>query len=119
VPSGALTVARGWRTIARRAAGPASYWLVLSLIVFVGMTAVIKIEATRTRLVLVVVVFGVALGAASLVERLLQNYAPTDTQPDREPTDIWPLWYLQFNEPMVYRQSDQAPYSYVVLPPSS
>ena len=65
-------MARGWRTITvlvvvvlgvglgaasfvepRKAAGPASYWLVLSLIVFVGITAVVKIEATRTRLALI------------------------------------------------------------------
>jgi hypothetical protein len=78
-------MARGRGTIARKAAGP-SYWLVLGVIVFVGMTAVIKIEATETRLVLVVVL-GVALGAASLVEHLLRNYAPTDLQLKGQPTD--------------------------------
>jgi hypothetical protein len=88
----------------------------LGVIVFVGMTAVIKIEATETRLILVVVVFGVAFGAASLVEHLLRNYAPTDLQLKGQPTDIWPRWYLQRGEPLVYRRSDQVPYSYVVLP---
>jgi hypothetical protein len=106
--SGVLTMARGWETVARKAAGPASYWLVLGLIVFVGMTLVIKIEATETRLVLVVVVFAVAFVAASLVEHLLRR---------REAADGGgPCWYLQLNNPMVYRSSDDAPYSYVVLP---
>jgi hypothetical protein len=67
VPSGALTVARPWGNIARKAVGPTGYWLVLGLITFLGLSAVIKIEATGTRLLLVVVVLGVALGAASLV----------------------------------------------------
>ena len=71
-------MARGWETIARKAAGPASYWFVLGLIVFVGMTLVIKIEATETRLVLVVVVLLVAFGTASLVERLLMLGEPAD-----------------------------------------
>jgi hypothetical protein len=115
VPSGALTVARRWGNIARKAAGPTGYWLVLGLITFLGVNAVIKIEATETRLFLVVVVFGVAFGAASLVEHLLR---PTDMQPNGEPTDIWPRWYSQFSEPIVYRRSDRVPYSYVVLPSS-
>jgi hypothetical protein len=93
--SGVLTMARGWETIARKAAGPASYWLVLGLIVFVGMTLVIKIEATETRLVLVVV-FGVAFVAASLVEHLLRWGEAADGG--------GPCWYLQLNNPMVYRQ---------------
>jgi hypothetical protein len=92
---------------ARKAAGPAGYWLVLGLIVFVGMTAVIKIEATRTRLLLVVVVLGAALGAASLVERLFQNSAPTD---------IRPLWSLHPGRPLLYHRSHHGPYTYVVLP---
>jgi hypothetical protein len=106
--SGVLTMARGWETIARKAAGPASYWLVLGLIVFVGMTLVIKIEATETRLALVVVVFAVAFVAASLVEHLLTRGEAADGG--------GPCWYLQLNNPMVYRSSDDAPYSYVVLP---
>jgi hypothetical protein len=101
-------MAQGWETIARKAAGPASYWLVLGLIVFVGMTLVIKIEATETRLVLVVVVFGVAFVAASLVEHLLRWGEAADGG--------GPCWYWQLNNPMVYRSSDDAPYSYVVLP---
>jgi len=44
--------------IARRAATPAGYWLVLGLITLLGMNAAIKVEATRTRLFLVVVVIG-------------------------------------------------------------
>ncbi len=98
-------MARGWGTIARKAAGPACYWLVLGLIVFVGISLVIKIEATKTRLVLVVVVLLVAFGAASLVERLL-------SQGDED----WPRWHSQINNPTLYRSSDDAPYSYVVLP---
>jgi hypothetical protein len=108
VPSGPLTVARRWGTIARKAAGPACYWLVLGLIVFVGISLVIKIEATKTRLFLVVVVIGVAFGAASLVERLLSQGEQAD--------EDWPRWYSLFNSPMLYRSSDDAPYSYVVLP---
>jgi type IV secretory pathway VirB2 component (pilin) len=74
LPSGALTVARRWGNIAREVAGPTGYWLVLVLITFLGMNAVIRIEATETRLFLVVVVFGVAFGAASLVEHLLRIF---------------------------------------------
>ena len=114
--NGALTVARGWGNIARKAAGPAGYWLVLGLITFLGLNAVIKIEATGTRLFLVVVIFGVAFGAASLLEHLLRDRVPTDIQPNGDPTDIWPRWYSQSSEPIVYRRSDHVPYSYVVLP---
>jgi hypothetical protein len=109
-------VVREWRTSARRAAGPVGYWLVLGLITFVGMNAVIKVEATRTRLFLVLVVIGVAFGAASLAERLLQDDVPTDKQPNDKPTGVSPRWYSQFNEPILYRRSDGAPYSYVVIP---
>jgi hypothetical protein len=109
-------VARGWRNIPRKAAAPAGYWLVLGLITFLGMNAAIKIEATGTRLLVVVVVFGVALAGASLLEQLLRAYMPTDIKPDNEPTDTWPRWYLKFSEPIAYRQSDHLPYSYVVLP---
>jgi hypothetical protein len=48
------------------------YWFVLSLITFLGLSAVIKIEATRTRLSLVVAVVGVAFSAACFLERLLR-----------------------------------------------
>ena len=61
------------------------------------MNAVIKIETTATRLVLVVV-FGVAFGAASLVEHLLRDFVPTDIQSNGEATDIWPRWYLQIGK---------------------
>jgi hypothetical protein len=72
------------------------------------MHAVIKVEATKTRLFLVVVVIGVALGAASLLERLLKQREPTN--------EDWPRWHSQINDPTLYRSSDDAPYSYVVLP---
>ena len=83
-------MAREWGNIARKVIGPAGYWLVVGLITFLGIKAAINIEATGTRLFLVVVVFGVAFGAASLVEHLLRNYLPTDMQPNGEPNDIWP-----------------------------
>jgi hypothetical protein len=108
-------VARRRGNIARKAA-PLGYWLVLSLITFLGLNAVIKIQSTGTRLFLVVIVIGVALGVASFVERLLRDYEPTDIQPNDEPADIWPRWYSQLSEPIVYCRSDRAPYSYVVLP---
>jgi len=97
-------VVRGWGTIARKAAGPVGYWLVLGLITFLGMNAVIKIEAARTRLFLVVVVIGVAFGAASLVEHLLRDYVPTDMQPNGEPTGVWPRWYRRSPHAMTLRQ---------------
>jgi hypothetical protein len=65
------------------------------------MNAVIKIETTATRLVLVAVVFGVAFGAASLVEHLLRDFVPTDIQSNGE---AMPQWYLQHREPLVYRR---------------
>jgi hypothetical protein len=101
-------VARYWRKIARKAAAPAAYWLILSLTSFVGMKAVIKIETTRTRLFLLVVVIAVAFVAASLLEQLLRR-----GQPAREG---WPRWYSHLNNPMLYRSSADRPYSYVVLP---
>jgi hypothetical protein len=52
----------------------ALYWLVLSLVTFLGIRAAIEIEATRTRLSLVVLVVGVAFSAAYFLERLLRNY---------------------------------------------
>jgi hypothetical protein len=66
-------VAGAWRTVARKATPSALYWLVLSLITFLGMSEVIKIEATRTRLSLVVLVVGVAFSAACSLERLLRR----------------------------------------------
>jgi hypothetical protein len=74
----------------------------LGLITFLGLNAVIKIEATGTRLFLVVIVISVALGAASLLERLLSHGEPAD--------EGWPRWYLQFNNPTLHRSSDDAPY---------
>jgi hypothetical protein len=52
------------------------------------MSAVIRIEATRTRLFLVVVVVSVAFGAACFLERLLRDYLQTDIQPKSEPSDV-------------------------------
>jgi hypothetical protein len=115
VLSGARTVVQGLANIARGVAAPASYWFVLGLITFVGLKSVIKIEATGTRLVFVVVVIGIAFGCASLVERLLRNYVPSDIQPN-DANDIWPRWDTHMSEPIVHRRSDQVPYSYVVLP---
>jgi hypothetical protein len=77
-----------FRTLARTATPPALYWLVLSLITFIGMSAVIKIEATQTRLFLVVVVAGAAFSTACFLERLLRDYMRTDIQPSGEPSDV-------------------------------
>jgi hypothetical protein len=55
---------------------------------FLGISAVLKIEATRTRLFLVVVVVGVAFSAAYFLERLLWDYVRTDIQPNGEPSAI-------------------------------
>ena len=99
-------MARRWKNIARKAVAPAGYWLALGLIAFLGLSAVINIEATKTRLFLVVVVIGVAFSVATLLERLLKQ--ATD--------EGWPRWYSQINTPTLYRSSDDAPYSYVVLP---
>jgi hypothetical protein len=108
-----LTVARGWGNIARKAAGTAGFWLVLGLITYLGMNAVIKIEATATRLFLVVVVFGVAFGAASLLGHLLW-VVPIDIQPNGGPTESWPPWLLTWQVPIVLRDRDS--YNYIVLP---
>jgi hypothetical protein len=51
------------------------------------MSAVIKIEATRTRLSLVVLVVGVAFSTAYFLERLLRDYVRTDIQPNGELSD--------------------------------
>ncbi len=52
------------------------------------------------------------------MERLLRTYQPTDIKLDNDPTDIWPQWYLQFSEPITYRQSDHLPYSYGSVAPT-
>jgi hypothetical protein len=65
-------VAREWVYIAREVARTAGFWLCFGLITYVGINAVIKIKATGARLLLVAVVFGVAFGAASLLEHLLR-----------------------------------------------
>jgi hypothetical protein len=109
-------VAQRRGSIAREAARTAAFLASFGLIAYFGMNAVIKIEATQTRLFLVSVVFGVSFGAASFLDHLLRDRVPTDTQPDSEPTGIWPRWYSRLSEPIVYRQSDRVPYSYVVLP---
>lgn len=93
-------MAGAWRTVAQKATPPALYWLVLSLITFLGMSPVIKIEATRTRLSLVVVVVGVAFSAACFLERLLRDYMRTDIQPKGEPsvTGSLPKWLSRNKE---------------------
>jgi hypothetical protein len=110
-------VARRWGSIAREAAQTAAFLASFGLIAYFGIKAIIKIEATQTRLFLVCVVFGIAFGAASLLDHLLRDQVPTDTQPNRKPGEIWPRWYSHLSEPIVYRQ--HVPYSYVVLPPPS
>jgi hypothetical protein len=81
-------VPRGWTIIARKATPTAVYWVVLSLVAFLGISAVLKIEPTGTRLFLVVVVIAVAFSAASFLERLLRDYLRTDRQPDGEAPSI-------------------------------
>jgi hypothetical protein len=97
-----------WGNIAAEAARSVGFWLFTGLITYLGINAVIKIEATSTRVFLVVVVFGVAFGAASLLERQLRHAEPAD--------EDWPHWYSPFNNPTLYRSCDDAPYGYVVLP---
>ena len=109
-------MARGWRIIARDVAQTAGFWVVLGLMTYLGMSALSKIEATRTRLFLVVVVLSVAFSAASLLAHLLRDCPPTEIQPNGEPTEICPRWYSHSSEPIVSRRSDRVPYSYVVLP---
>jgi hypothetical protein len=82
------SVTGAWRTVARTVTPPALYWLVLGLITFLGMSEVIKVEATRTRLSLVLVVVGAAFSAACLVERLLRDYLRTDVQSNAELNDV-------------------------------
>jgi len=105
-----------WGKILREAGRTVGFLASFGLIAYLGMSTVIEVEATRIRLFLVVVVFGVAFGAASLLDHILRDRAPTDTQPNGEPTKIWPRWYSQVGKPMVCRRSDRKPYSYVVLP---
>ena len=81
-------MAGAWRTIARKATPAVLYWFVLSLITFLGLSAAVKIEATRTRLSLVVAVVGVAFSAACFLERLLRDYMRTGIQPNVEPSDV-------------------------------
>jgi hypothetical protein len=102
--------ARGWENITRDAAQTVGFWLLMGLITYLGISAVVKIEATGTRLFLAIAVFGVAFGAVSLLERQLRHGEPAD--------EGWPRWYSQFNSPTLYRSSDGAAYSYVVLPRS-
>lgn len=82
------SVTGAWRTVARTVTPPALYWLVLGLITFLGMSEVIKVEATRTRLSLVLVVVGAGFSAACLVERLLRDYLRTDVQSNAELSDV-------------------------------
>jgi hypothetical protein len=82
------SVTGAWRTVAQTVTPPALYWLVLGLITFLGMREVIKVEATRTRLSLVLVVVGAAFSAACLVERLLRDYLRTDVQSNAELSDV-------------------------------
>lgn len=89
-----------WRTVVRKATPTILYWLVMSLVTFFGMSAVIKIEATRTRLSLVLVVVGVAFSAACFLERLLRDKVWTDVQPNVEPSDVTaslPKWLRRNN----------------------
>ena len=94
-------MAGAWRTVARKATPRALYWFVLSLTIFLGIGAVIKIEATRARLSLLVVVVGVAFSAACFLERLLRDYMRTDMQPNGEPSDVTgslPKWLKRNKE---------------------
>jgi hypothetical protein len=52
------------------------------------MSAVVKIEATGTRLSLVVLVVGVAFSAACFLERSLRDYMRGDIQPNGEPSAV-------------------------------
>jgi hypothetical protein len=50
----------------------------MGLITYLGMSAVVKIEATGIRLFLAVAVLGVSFGAVSLLERRLRHGEPAD-----------------------------------------
>jgi hypothetical protein len=101
-------MAQRWENIGREAARTVAFWLLMGLITFFGVNSAIKIEEPGTRLFLVVIAFGVAFGAASVVDHLLWA--------NNEATEGWPRWYSQFNAPIVYRRPDLMAYSYVVLP---
>jgi hypothetical protein len=95
------SVAGALRTVARKAMPAALYWLALSVVTFLGISAVIPIEATRTRLSLVVVVVGVAFSAACFLERLLRDYMRIDIQPNGESSDVTgslPKWLTRNKE---------------------
>jgi xanthine/uracil permease len=79
-------MARRWGSIAREPARTAVSFISFGLITCFGINAVIKIEATQTRLFLVCVIFGVAFAATSLLDYLWRDRVPTDTQPNSEPT---------------------------------
>ena len=70
-----------WGKILREAGRTVGFLASFGLIAYLGVSTVIEIEATRIRLFLVVVVFGVAFSAASLLDHILRDRAPTDTQP--------------------------------------
>jgi hypothetical protein len=107
-----------WGNIAGEAARSVGFWLILGLITYLGMNAVIKIEATGPRLFLAVVVFGVAYGAASLLEHVLRLLA---TRQSGRTEMRWPQWLLSRNSPVVQSKPNTGePTYYVVLPmPSS
>jgi hypothetical protein len=84
-------MARGWKIIAQEAARTACTVASFGLVAYLGMNTIIKIEATRTRLFLVVVVCGVAFGTAYLMDHLMRDRVPTDTQLDRARAEIWPV----------------------------
>ena len=109
-------MARRWASFAREAEQTAAYFTLFGLVACFGVKVAIKIEAAETRLFLVAVVFAVAFAAAALLDHLLRKQGSTDTTPNDEPTEVWPRWHSRFSKPMVYRQFDSAPYSYVVLP---
>ena len=87
---------------------------VFGLITYLGMIVAVRIKATGTRLFLVVLVFSVAYGAASLLEHILWERKPTNVQPNSEPTETWPRWLLRSRAPITLR--DSISYSFVVLP---
>jgi hypothetical protein len=104
-------VAGAWRTVARKATPTAFYWLVLSLVTFLGISEVVKIEATRTRLLLVVVVVGVAFLAACFLERFLRGYLRTVIQPSGEPSDVTgslPKWLNRNKEHLAAKNRGKA-----------
>ena len=73
-------MAQRWGSTAREAGRTVAILAVFGFIAYFGIKAAIKIEATQTRLFLVCVVFGVAFGAALLLDYLLRDRAPTQMQ---------------------------------------